>query len=165
LDAINFISKVPGLPDAPVTVAGEALQPASAHYVNGSVFISFFLLRIFKCISASPRVHEFLKEMHQRVLKGKDLLTVGETALTYDKEALAAYSLPQNNELNMVFQFEFMFLDCTAEGSEGSVNPLKPKAWTLEELRTVIGFWQHFKRDQGYWNAYVLIGICERYNR
>ena len=122
---------------------------------TGGYSFTFTLLHRLKRVSFSPRVHEFLKEMHQRVLKGKDLLTVGETALTYDKEELAAYSLPQNEELNMVFQFEFMFLDCTAEGGEGSVNPLRPKTWTLDELRTVIRFWQNFKRDQGYWNAYV----------
>ena len=86
-------------------------------------------------------------------MNGKDLLTVGETPLTYDKEELAAYVLPENEELNMVFQFELMFLDSPAEGGEGDINPLKTKPWTLDELREVIGFWQKFKREQGYWNA------------
>ena len=43
LDVINFISKAPGLPDAPVTVAGEILQPASVHFANGFVFIYIFV--------------------------------------------------------------------------------------------------------------------------
>ena len=38
-------------------------------------------------------------------------MTVGETPLTHRAEDIAAYVLPQNKELNMVFQFEVVDMD------------------------------------------------------
>ena len=35
MNVINLISKVQGLPDAPVTVPGEIYQPASMYFANG----------------------------------------------------------------------------------------------------------------------------------
>lgn len=35
MDVINMISKVDGLPDAPVTDPGAEIQPAGLLYVNG----------------------------------------------------------------------------------------------------------------------------------
>ena len=75
------------------------------------------------------------------------LMTVGETPFTHDASALAEYVLPRNKELNMVFNFELMDLDSPAE------SPLVRKAWRLAELKAVIGRWQTYKRDEGYWNA------------
>jgi len=46
MDVINLISKVDGLPDAPVTVPEDEYQDASELFANG------------------PRVHEFLQEMY-----------------------------------------------------------------------------------------------------
>lgn len=78
---------------------------------------------------------------------GHDLITVGETPFTHDASALAAYVLPQNKELNMVFHFELMDLDSPAE------SPLVKKAWRLAELKSVVGRWQTYKREEGFWNA------------
>ena len=64
---------------------------------------------------------------------GHDLITVGETPFTHDASALAAYVLPQNKELNMVFSFELMDLDSPVE------SPLVKKAWRLAELKAVVG--------------------------
>ena len=47
----------------------------------------------------------------------------------------------------MVFQFELMDLDSPAE------SPLVKKAWRLAELKAVVGRWQTYKRDEGFWNA------------
>ncbi|KAF8797493.1 glycoside hydrolase family 13 protein [Phlegmacium glaucopus] len=133
MDVINLISKVEGLPDAPITVPGEFYQPASMYFANG------------------PRVHEFIKEMHTKVLSKKDLITVGETPFTHVASELAAYVLPSNEELNMVFQFEFMDLDSPKEGQD--ISPLIFKEWKLSELKDVIGRWQTYKREEGFWNA------------
>jgi oligo-1,6-glucosidase len=35
MDVINLISKVDGLPDAPITDPGEETQPASMYFANG----------------------------------------------------------------------------------------------------------------------------------
>jgi glycosidase len=80
-----------------------------------------------------------------------DLVTVGETPFTHDTEELAAYVLPKNKELNMVFQFELMDIDSPVEG-EDSV-PLIYKPWKLSDLKDIVRRWQTFKRGEGFWNA------------
>jgi hypothetical protein len=40
MDVINLISKVEGLPDAPITYPDEPYQPASLLYANGRVSLS-----------------------------------------------------------------------------------------------------------------------------
>ena len=47
----------------------------------------------------------------------------------------------------MVFHFELMDLDSPAE------SPLVKKAWRLSDLKAVVGRWQTYKRDEGFWNA------------
>ncbi|KIJ60143.1 glycoside hydrolase family 13 protein [Hydnomerulius pinastri MD-312] len=129
MDVINIISKTDGLPDAPVVDHSQYYQPASMYFANG------------------PRVHEYIKQMHAEVLSHHDLITVGETPFTHEASELAAYVLPQNKELNMVFHFELMDLDSPDE------SPLVKKAWKLAELKDVIRRWQQYRRDEGFWNA------------
>lgn len=129
MDVINIISKAEGLPDAPVVDGSQYYQPASMHYANG------------------PHVHEYIKQMHTEVLSKYDLITVGETPFTHDVSQLAAYVLPQNKELNMVFNFDLMDLDSP------DYSPLVRRAWTLAEFRDVVSRWQQFKRDEGFWNT------------
>lgn len=80
-------------------------------------------------------------------LTDHDLITVGETPFTHDASVLAAYVLPQNKELNMVFNFELMDIDSPDH------SPLVRKAWTLAELKDVVTRWQQYKRDEGYWHT------------
>ena len=56
-----------------------------------------------------PKLHDYLKEMHQASLLDKDLLTVGET-WGATPEIAKQYSNPENQELSMVFQFEHIGL-------------------------------------------------------
>ncbi|KAF8882742.1 glycoside hydrolase family 13 protein [Gymnopilus junonius] len=133
MDVINLISKVDGLPDAPITVPGDEYQPASMFFANG------------------PRVHQYIKEMHAKVLSKKDLITVGETPFTHDASELAAYALPANKELQMVFHFELMDIDSPKEGQD--IVALKSKEWKLDDLRSIVTLWQQYRRDEGFWNA------------
>ncbi|KAF9482985.1 glycoside hydrolase family 13 protein [Pholiota conissans] len=133
MDVINLLSKEDGLPDAPITDLGEASQPASMYFANG------------------PRVHEYIREMHSKVLSKHDLITVGETPFTYDAEPLADYVLPANKELNMVFHFEIMDLDSPKGGHD--YDALRFKPWALDDLKGIISRWQTFHREDGYWNA------------
>lgn len=80
-----------------------------------------------------------------------DIMTVGETPFTHDASELAAYVLPANKELNMVFHFELMDIDSPMEGPQRV--PLIKKEWKLEGLREIIVRWQLYKRDEGFWNA------------
>ncbi|KAF9035355.1 glycoside hydrolase family 13 protein [Hymenopellis radicata] len=132
MDVINIISKVDGLPDAPVVDKDEEYQPASMYYANG------------------PRVHDYIAEMRENVLSHYDLMTVGETPFTHSTEELARYVLPKNNELNMVFQFELMHLD---QPDHVDASPLEHHDWKVAELRDIVSRWQVFKRDEGFWNA------------
>jgi oligo-1,6-glucosidase len=76
-----------------------------------------------------------------------DLITVGETPFTHEASELAAYVLPQNRELNMVFHFELMDIDSPSE------SPLLRKPWMLSDLKAIVDRWQRFMRDDGFWNA------------
>jgi len=83
-----------------------------------------------------------------------DLITVGETPFTHDEAELAAYVLPQNKELNMVFQFELMDIDSPLGGRH---KPLIHRDWKLTEFKAIVGRWQNFRREDGFWNAYVYL--------
>ncbi|KAG6916972.1 hypothetical protein DXG01_004400 [Tephrocybe rancida] len=128
MDVINLISKVEGLPDAPITDPTQEYQLATSLVANG-------------CVVFDPPA-----------LPGNlasDLITVGETPFTHDASQLAAYVLPANKELNMVFHFELMELD----SPQGEHKPLIHRDWKLSEFREIIGRWQNFERARGFWNA------------
>ncbi|CAK1222400.1 Glycosidase/amylase (phosphorylase) (AmyA) [Fructobacillus cardui] len=86
-----MISKPDGLPDAPLPAGNTYANPISLT-ANG------------------PHVHEYLREMRQKVLNNADLMTVGETS-GVDIEHAQKYAGIDGSELNMVFQFEHMGLD------------------------------------------------------
>lgn len=95
-----------------------------------------------------PKLHDYLKEMHQASLLNKDLLTVGET-WGATPEIAKQYSNPDNQELSMVFQFEHIGLQH---------KPNAPK-WDYESeldvpaLKTIFSKWQtELGLGQG-WNS------------
>ncbi|KAJ8487936.1 hypothetical protein ONZ45_g14138 [Pleurotus djamor] len=135
MDVINKISKVEGLPDAPITLPDEEYQPAGMYYTNG------------------PRVHEFVHELNTNVLSKYDTITVGETPFTHSADEIAKYVLPDRKELNMVFQFELMDLDASIYGPNSDYLPMIPRNWELREFKDIVAKWQKFKRDEGFWNT------------
>ena len=95
-----------------------------------------------------PKLHDYLKEMHQKTLAGKDLLTVGET-WGATPEIAKQYSSPAEKELSMVFQFEHIGLQHKPDASK----------WEYEEelnvpaLKAIFNKWQtELELDQG-WNS------------
>jgi oligo-1,6-glucosidase len=77
-------------------------------------------------------------------------MTVGETQFSEDAEKIVPYVLPDNKELQMVFQFQMMELD----GPPGPRHqPLTHRDWKLTELKTIVNRWANFHRDEGFWNA------------
>lgn len=129
MDVINFISKVPELPDAP-NPEGKRYVPGGDFYVNG------------------PRIHEYLQEMHREVLSKYDIFTVGEMPGVNVEQALL-YIGEDRNELNMVFQFEHMDLD---SGPNGKWD-LRP--YTLKDLKQTFTKWQKGLEGKG-WNSLYL---------
>jgi oligo-1,6-glucosidase len=132
MDAINLISKVDGLPDAPITTDLPHQFPGQ-YVFNG------------------PRLKEFLGEMKDRVLSRYDVFTVGETALVTTEHAIDL-THEETGHINMLFQFEHMDLDKDPE----SISPrwtLKP--WDLRDLKQVMSRWQKDLEGQG-WNSLYL---------
>lgn len=98
---------------------------------------------MYEIISNGPRVHEFLQEMHARVLSKYDTMTVGETAAVSVEDALK-YSGFERNELKMVFQFEHMSLD-----KGPGLSYQRPD---LMKLKEIFNHWQT-GLDGKAWNA------------
>ena len=81
------------------------------------------------------------------------MMTVGETPLTHHPEDIAAWVLPQNKELHMVFQFELMDIDSGTGGGAEAIDPLTTRSWSVLELKNTVDKWQQFMRKEGYWNT------------
>ena len=126
MDVINMISKDPALPDG--LVRSGLWGDGTPYFVGG------------------PRLHEYLQEMHREVFAARDgrYLTVGEMPLvTVDQARL--FTDPARAELDMVFQFEHVWLDRGA--SKWDVQPLR-----LRDLKATLGRWQAGLADVG-WNS------------
>ncbi|KAJ7581855.1 glycoside hydrolase family 13 protein [Mycena floridula] len=148
MDVINLISKVDGLPDAPIVDPQEEFQPASMYYANGP--------RVHQRDEQEgpiSSVHIFLLHIQADLSADYDIITVGETPFTHSAEELAKYVLPANKELNMVFHFELMDIDSPSKDSGIERSPLIPWPWKVTELKEIIIRWQRYKKDVGFWNA------------
>ncbi len=132
MDVINMISKVPGLPDAPV-VTPDRYQWGGRYFING------------------PHLLEFLDEMKQKVLSRHDILTVGETPHVGTRDALPLVD-QDRGALNMVFQFEHMHLDVDPADAS-SRRSYRP--WRLLDLKRVTTRWQKELENRG-WNSNYL---------
>ena len=93
MDVINLISKVPGLPDAPVTVEGEEFQPAHVHYACG------------------PRLHKHLAFL-RRILDEYGAFAVGEMPWVTNEGDVLDVVGAERKELNMIFQFDMQVAMC-----------------------------------------------------
>lgn len=114
MDVISMISKTPEMPDGPVGDQGYGdFAPYSIH---------------------GPHVHDYLKEMNQKVLSKYDLMTVGETAGVTVEEA-KRYAGEDGHELNMVFQFEHV-------ESDGKYGKWSDQRIPLSFLKENLSKWQ-----------------------
>ena len=95
-----------------------------------------------------PRLHEFLQEMHEEVLAGANLLTVGECPGATVDDAID-FTAPERKELNMIFTFEHMDLD---GGKHGKWDF---KDFSMPELRENLIHWQESLHGKG-WNSLYL---------
>jgi oligo-1,6-glucosidase len=129
MDVANMLSKVPGLPDAPV-MTNDRYQFGGQYFMHG------------------PRLLEFLGEMQQQVLSKYDIFTVGETPLATTEHAVAI-THEETGHLNMLFQFEHMDLD-KETGSKWTL-----KRWALLEMKQVMTRWQKDLEGKG-WNSFYL---------
>ncbi|EFU41178.1 alpha,alpha-phosphotrehalase [Paenibacillus vortex V453] len=125
MDVINLISKYPDFPDDDGSVSpGDGRK----FYTDG------------------PRVHEYIKELNEKVFKPYNLVTVGEMSST-TLEHCIRYSNPKENEFSMTFNFHHLKVDYP----NGQKWELKP--YDFEELKKVLSDWQTGMQQGGGWNA------------
>lgn len=141
MDVINFISKDTQLPDG-VIHPKQTYGDGSPYFING------------------PKIHTYLREMNEKVLRYYDVLTVGEMPGTTPEDA-SAYTNPDNQEMNMVFTFEHMDLD-SGPYEKWDVQPLN-----LIDLKRNFEKWQHALHKVGwnslYWNNHDQPRIVSRF--
>ena len=128
VDAIDVISKAPGLPDG-----GPARPPFGVGH---------------ECYADGPRLHEFLQEMNSRTFAHHPgSFTVGEASNASAESALL-FCAPDRGEFNMLIQFEHVNL-----GLEN--GKFTPRPMSDGELADVFTRWQNALGERG-WNALYL---------
>ena len=107
-----------------------------------------------------PKLHDYIQEMYQNTLAGKNLLTVGE-CWGATPEIAKLFSAQKRHELSMVFQFEHIMLDQNG-GDKWNLKPLN-----LLDLKRVFTKWQTQLANEGwnslFWNNHDLPRIVSRW--
>jgi len=125
MDVINLISKTEGLPDGDP----DDEVTGAEHFVDG------------------PRLDEYITELYERTLEGRDVMTVGEMIGGVGAEEAAEYV--GEDGLSMIIHFEHVHAD-VGPGGKWDVVDLD-----LAELKTVITDWQEKLAGDG-WNCLYL---------
>ncbi|KAK9323672.1 glycoside hydrolase superfamily [Lipomyces orientalis] len=131
MDVINYISKDPEMPDAPITNPNTQYQNGRMYYATG------------------PRLHEYLQGLGE-ILKEYNAFSVGEMPSVFEPTEIIKAVGFERNELNMIFQFEIVNLD------HGRSGMYTPRTWQLTELKTIVNKWQTFMQTNDGWNALYL---------
>ncbi|KAK4637878.1 Alpha-glucosidase [Fulvia fulva] len=130
MDVINLISKDQRYPDAEITNPKAKYQSGHKFFANG------------------PRLHEFLKDMNQKVLSKYDSITVGEMPYVTDEKEILRVVGEERKELNMIFIFEIVDVDNAPGGPRLTLHE-----WTVDDIREIVSKWQNVMRAQGGWNS------------
>lgn len=114
-----------------------------------------------KITGNGPKLHDFLKEMHQKTFGNYDVMTVGESwAVT--PETAPLFADQDRHELNMMFQFEHLMIDELPETSKWDLKKLD-----LIELKQVFNKWQTGLPDTTwnslFWDNHDTPRIVSRY--
>ena len=124
-DVITFISKREGLPDASIPAMRGIF-----HYNLG------------------PRLHEFLTQFRKEAFDDYDCVTIAESALITPEKALEFITESNDNELDMVIQFQCMCADCL-------FTDFVPMKFSLYRLKNAFSSWQE-KLEGKAWNMLYL---------
>ncbi|MFC6724331.1 alpha-glucosidase [Halobium palmae] len=129
VDAINYVSKVEGLPDGDPDRSPTGLEQ----------------------FSHGPRIHEFLRELYERTFANYDAMTVAEMSGT-TVEMAGDYLGESGDGLDTIFHFQHVELDV---GPDGRWDPEGWGEWSLPELKRITSRWQGELGADG-WNAVYL---------
>lgn len=141
MDVINLISKMDGFPE------GEPIPHTP--YTEKNPYVV-----------CGPHLHEYLKEMNQKVLSKYDIMTVGE-ALNITLEEGKKITDEREHELQMIFHFEHMNVEYP--GKEKWTD----KRFKLVDLKKILAKWQDGLKDHGwnslYWNNHDQPRVVSRF--
>ncbi|KAK4205579.1 putative alpha-glucosidase [Triangularia verruculosa] len=138
IDTINKYSKRTDFPDAPITFPGQPNQPAPEMWCNG------------------PRIHEFIREMQEKVLTPYHALSVGELSNTPLPSAVIPYVSAARRELDMAFEFSMIRL-----GTGGAFHgKYLYRPYPLSELKAHVATWQAFLEGTDAWHTV----FCENHD-
>lgn len=96
-----------------------------------------------------PKVHEYVKEMHEQVFGPYQLVTVGEMSSTTMDHCIR-YSNPEEKEFSMTFNFHHLKVDYP-NGQKWELMP-----YDFEQLKSLLSAWQTGMQEGGGWNALFL---------
>jgi len=127
MDVISLISKNEAYPDSEY----EKLQDTIVnYYANG------------------PKIHQYLHEMNQEVLSKYDIMTVGEGP-GIDLKNGPLYVDAARQELDMVFHFDHMFIDC---GVGGKYDPVP---FDFQTFKGVFNKWDAALKSGGWGSIFL----------
>ena len=131
MDVINLISKDPTFPDAkPALGPDHKYHPGNAYFVNG------------------PRMHEYLRELNQKVLRKYDSITVGEMPGVSDITEILRTVGSHDDELRMIFIFDLVDIDNIPGKVRMTSHPWEPK-----DLKQIVSKWQVAMLEHDGWNS------------
>lgn len=127
MDVINLISKDQNFP-ADTDEGGLAIRDGRKFYTDG------------------PRVHEYVKELYEKVFEPYQAVTVGEMSST-TLEHCIRYSNPEEKEFSMTFNFHHLKVDYP-NGQKWELM-----TYDFEALKSLLSHWQVGMQQGGGWNA------------
>ncbi|KAH7193930.1 glycoside hydrolase superfamily [Fusarium flagelliforme] len=138
IDTVNKYSKRRDFVDAPITDPSSPHQPAPEMWCNG------------------PRIHEFIHEMYEKVLKPYNAVSVGELSNTPDPAQVIPYVSAAAKELDMVFEFSMIRLG----NGNGFGDKYIYQPFSLRRLKAVVEKWQSFIEGTDAWTTV----FCENHD-
>jgi len=127
MDVISLISKPDNYPNSEFEKFQDTIIN---YYANG------------------PKIHQYLHEMNQEVLRKYDIMTVGEGP-GIDLENGPLYVDEKREELNMVFHFDHMFIDC---GTGGKYDPVPID---FKTFKNVFNNWDKALKNKGWGSIFL----------
>ncbi len=95
-----------------------------------------------------PRIHEYIQEMNEEVLRHYDIMTVGEgPGIT--KSHAVDYVGYERNELSMIFHLDLMFMDFGARGK------FDYQAFPISGVKKCWMEWDEAMKDLGWNNIFL----------
>ena len=125
-DVITFISKKEGLPNDYIMPASKGL-PLYNH---------------------GPKIHEYLTEFKEDVLKHYDCVTLAEAPMVDPKTALTYIKEGPKQEIDMMIQFQ-------TQCADSLMSDYYPLPFSLRKLKKAFSNWQHSLEGKG-WNMLYL---------